>query len=73
MPTCQNQGFPHKGGSPVPPLQLRMNKNGFQVTHPTETQKKKTQSISLTRRESSANPSIVFSFISGSEKEVRKA
>lgn len=50
-----------------------MNKNGFQVTHLTEKQKEKTQSISLTQRESSAKPNIVFSVISGSEKEVRKA
>lgn len=36
-----DSGVPHRGGSPVPPLHLRMNKNGFQVTHLTETQKEK--------------------------------
>lgn len=36
-----DSGVPHRGGTPVPPLHLRMNKNGFQVTHLTETQKKK--------------------------------
>lgn len=54
-----DSGVPHRGGTPVPPLHLRMNKNGFQVTHLTETQKKKkTQSISLTQ--SSQGPALAL-------------